>query len=256
MEKPKILIFDLETAPAIAYVWRFWKENISPKQVLEHGHIISFAAKWLGDDDIIYEENRTSDDKKLVGSICYLLDEADVVVAHNGSKFDIPSIYSRALVHGFSPPSPVKIIDTCSIARKEFNFERNSLEYLTMILDCNIKKGGHKKYPGFELWLGCLRGEEEAWKEMKEYNIIDVLALEELYLKMRPWTTNHPNVANYVNPESPTCTKCGSRNLQKRGKAYTNVGVYQRFQCMDCGGWSRGRYTESPKNTNLLANSV
>ena len=74
MTKAKILILDIETAPKVALVWRFFKENISPKQVKEHGHIMSFAAKWLGQDEIFYYENRKDNDKGIVERLSYLLD--------------------------------------------------------------------------------------------------------------------------------------------------------------------------------------
>ena len=48
--KVSILILDIETAPNLAYVWKFFKANISPKQVLEDCSIMSWSAKWLGDD--------------------------------------------------------------------------------------------------------------------------------------------------------------------------------------------------------------
>lgn len=256
MSGPRILILDIETAPKVALVWRFFKENISPKQVLEHGHIMSFASKWLGNDEITYVENRKDNDKLIIEQLIYLLDEADIVVAHNGGRFDIPQIRGRALVHGLKPPSPVKIVDTCKIARKEFDFPSNSLEYLTKVLGCKVKKGSHKKFPGFELWLGCLRMDEEAWAEMKEYNIIDVLSLEELYIKMLPWIVDHPNLSVYENREDPLCPKCLSTEVQWRGHAHTNTGKYHRFQCNTCGGWGRSRYTLNKKNENLLTSLV
>jgi hypothetical protein len=257
MASPKILVLDIETAPKVAYVWRFWKENISAKQVKEHGHMMSFAAKWLGEDEIFYEENRKENDRVLIEKVCYYLDQADMVIAHNGERFDMKQIRARAVVHGLSPPSPVKVIDTLKIAKNEFGFASNSLEYLTTILGCKVKKGGHKKFPGFELWLACLRGVEEAWVEMREYNILDILALEELYYKLRPWDTKHPNLAVYAEDnDKVVCPKCGGDHVQWRGYAYTNVGKYHRFQCVDCGGWGRGRYSVLPKNANLIANQA
>lgn len=253
----KILVLDIETAPKVAYVWRFFKENISAKQVKEHGHMMSFAAKWLGGDEIFYEECRKDDDKLIVEKMCHLLDQADMIIAHNGERFDMKQIRARAVVNGIKPPSPVKVIDTLLIAKREFAFPSNSLEYLTTIMGCKTKKGGHKKFPGFELWLECLRGNEEAWSEMREYNIIDVLALEELYIKLRPYDTKHPNLAVYAeNKEEPVCPKCGGTHVQWRGYAYTSVGKYHRYQCNDCGGWGRGRYSLLAKNENLIANQA
>jgi DNA polymerase elongation subunit (family B) len=254
----KILILDIETAPKVALVWRFFKENISPKQVLQHGHIMSFAAKWLGDKEVEYEENRKENDKAIIERLIYFLDSADFVIAHNGDRFDIPQIRARALVHGLKPPSPVKVVDTYKVAKREFSFPSNSLEYLCTVLDCDTKKGGHKKFPGFELWLECLRNNEEAWKELKEYNIKDVVALEEVYLKMRPWITTHPSVVVYeeTEDEAVTCPKCDSPNIQWRGYAYTQAGQFHRYVCNDCGGWARSRYQINKKNEALLTNAV
>ncbi len=249
----KVLLLDIETAPKVALVWRFFKENISPKQVKEHGHIMSYAAKWVGSSKIFYEENRKDDDTKIVGSLCKLLDEADVVVAHNGEEFDMKQIRARAVVNGIKPFSPIKIVDTYKIAKREFGFPSNSLEYLCMVLRLLHKKKSHKKFPGFELWLECLRGNKEAWEELKEYNIDDVLALEELYETLKPWATSHPNMAIGLDTsEKPACPKCGSYHIHKRGYATTQSGVYPRYNCQECGSWSRGRFRENGKATNLL----
>ncbi len=253
----RILIVDIEVSPITAYVWRFWKQNLSPKQVLEHSNIMSFAAKWLGDGEIFYEENRNNDDRRVVSRLCELLDEADMAVAHNGDRFDFKQIRARTLVNGIKPPSPFKTIDTCKIAQKEFGFASNSLEYLADILDLRVKKGGHKKFPGFSLWVECLKGNDEAWTEMKDYNIQDIVVLEELYLRLRPWATNHPSVAIYEDKaEVPVCPKCGGKHLQYRGFAYTSTAKYHRLQCQTCGGWSRTRYTLLEKNENLVVNQV
>lgn len=256
MVKAKILVIDTELSPNLVWVWAHWKQNISPKQVVQPWQFLSFAAKWLGEDEVFYEESRDGDDRQVVSRMCELLNEADFAIAHNGDRFDFKKIRARALVHGIKPPSPVKTIDTLLIAKREFGFASNSLEYLLKILKCSIQKGGHKKFPGFDLWTECMKGNEEAWDEMREYNILDILSLEELYYKLRPWDTKHPNVAIMSVIDTPTCPKCGGTHLQYRGYAYTNVGKFHRLHCQSCGGWSRSRYSLLPKNENLLANQV
>ena len=253
----KVLILDIETRPHVVYCWGFWKVNIGPNQVIDHGGIMSFAAKWLGEDQVHYFEDRSGNDKDLVEKICEFLDEADIVVAHNGEKFDLPKIRARALVYGITPPSPVKVVDTLKTARREFGFSSNSLSYLSDVLDLGTKKGEHKKFPGMSLWTECLAGNEEAWAEMKHYNILDVIALEDLYLKLRPWDTRHPNVAvKLEEKEKPVCPKCGGTHLQYRGYAYTQTSKYHRLQCNSCGGWSRTRYSLLPKNEHLVVSQV
>lgn len=253
--KPRILILDIETSPNIAYVWRFFKENVGAKQVVKNTEMLSFAAKWLGEQHIFYEDVSEGNEKQMLRKLLTLLDEADIVIAHNGDKFDLPHIQGRALVLGLKPPSPYKTIDTVRVARYEFNFPSNSLEYLSNVLDLPVKKGGHKKFPGFELWLGVLANNAEAWAEMKEYNVQDIIVLEHLYLKMQPWMKRHPNVAIFEETNLILCPKCGGNHVQRRGYTFTNTGKYQRFQCNDCGGWGRTRYSELGKNVNLIGNA-
>lgn len=258
MAKPKILYLDLETAPKIAYIWRFWKENVGAKQVIDHGHIMSFTGVWNDSDDAVYFENRGDDDTFITKRLIELLDEADLVVGHNVSRFDCATINGRALVCGVKPPSPYKIVDTLLAAKKYFKFESNSLEYLAGVLNCKHQKLAHAKFPGFLLWLECLRGNNSAWQEMKEYNIEDTFTVRDVYKKMRPWIADHPNLGVFMEEDKHVCPKCGSEHLQRRGFAYTQVNKYQRFVCTDCGGWSRTRFTEYDKNKRkvLLGNAV
>lgn len=242
----KIITLDIETAPKLAYVWRFWKENVSPKQVKEHSHIMSFAAKTFNSDEIVYDECRNSKDKKLIKAIAKVLDEADIIIGHNVDSFDLGTIRARAIHHGIKPWSPVKIIDTLKVAKRSFNFERNSLADISRELGV-APKGQHQDFPGFELWLECLKGNDKAWAEMKKYNIQDVVTNEQVYVAMRPWIDNHPNVANMMEDLVTRCPKCGGNHVNFRGYYTTNVGKYHRFVCMDCGGWGRTRYTIKDK---------
>ncbi len=92
---------------------------------------------------------------------------------------------------------------------------------------------------------------------MKEYNTQDVVLLENVYLKLRPYIRNHPNTTldkNTIN--TALCPSCGSANLHKRGYSYTNVGKYSRLCCQDCGKWSKERFNEmdSRNKSNIIAN--
>jgi DNA polymerase elongation subunit (family B) len=252
----KILTIDIETSPIMAKVWSLWKQNVSLDQIEDDWYIMSFAAKWLGKDGVEYHDCRNSigKDKKLLKRLHELLDEADIVIAHNGDKFDIPKINARFILNGLQPPSPYKSIDTVKVAKRTFNFTSNKLAYLTDAL-CEDKKLDHAKFAGWKLWNECMLGNEEAWDEMEEYNRMDVVSLEELYLKLRPWMPNHPNVNVMEDHDDCNCPKCGSGELVKRGFHYTNKGQYQRFRCKDCGGWSSSTYTMNTidKRKSLLA---
>jgi len=243
MNQPRILILDIETAPLLASVWRIWDENIGLNQINSDWHLLSFSAKWVGSSKIIYADQsrakRIEDDTRLLAIVHKLLCEADIVVAHHGKKFDLPKLNARFITNGFQPPSPYKIVDTREVAAKTFGFTSNKLEFLSSVL-CTKKKLAHRKFAGFELWKQCLAGNQAAWAEMKKYNIRDVEALEELYLKFRPWQqVNSPNFSVFNSSEVEQCPKCGSENIQRNGFICLTVGKYQRFKCGDCGAWAR-----------------
>jgi hypothetical protein len=260
MKKPRILSLDIETSPVLGYVWSLWKQNVGLNQIHSEWCILSYCAKWLDDPRIIYDDNsrqrNKEDDRRIVKQLWKLLDKADIVVAQNGVKFDAKKINARFILLGMPPPSPFKVVDTMLEARRHFGFTSNKLEWLTDKLCTTHKKKKHAKYPGFELWRECLNGNLEAWAEMKEYNVEDVLSLEELYLIMRPWMQGHPNVGNYdTKPgHGPKCPHCGSHNVRRKGLRYTQVGQYPRYHCQACGAWSRGRLTVNSKahKANLL----
>lgn len=236
MPKSKILLLDIELAPNLAYVWQRWKVNIGMNQFEDRAFIMSFAAKWLDGSKIIYEENRKSNDKSIVQSIYKLLDEADIVVAHNGKDFDLKHILTRGLIHQLPPPSPYHVVDTLKEARKHFKFLSNSLADLCKDLGLP-EKGKHGKFPGFELWWQCLRNNDEAWAELREYNMQDIVTLEALYLRLRPYMTGHPNV-DLSDGSELLCPRCSSNAIQKRGTYSSAAGVvYQKFVCKACGSW-------------------
>lgn len=240
----KILLLDLESAPTTCYSWRMWKANIGQDMIIEGGYMISCAMKWLGEDEIFYYENRKHDDTYLTLKVLEMLEQADYVVAHNAEKFDVPYIKYRAVVNQLPPPSPFKVIDTLRIARKEFLFSRNTLANLAIELGVEAKFE-HSEFSGFKLWKECLNGNDEAWKVMKHYNIQDVSTLEQVYLKLRPWSKEHPNVTVEAESTEFHCPKCGSGNIHLRGYTYSNSSKYHKYVCRDCGGWSRTRYTDN-----------
>ena len=248
----KVLILDIETAPILARVWRTFKENVGLNQIEHDWYILSFAAKWTHQKRIIYKDQSQAvdieDDRSLLGHLHALLDEADIIVAHNGRKFDMKKINARFFALGFPPPSPYHIVDTLEIAKGSFAFTSNRLAFLTDQF-CTEKKMAHAKFPGFELWKECLKGNQEAWKEMARYNKQDVTSLEELYVKMRGWAVGHPNVGAIKGTLSTeACPKCGSEDVKQDGYTYTKGGgMYLRYRCGCCGGYSRGRYVQQSR---------
>lgn len=237
---PKILIFDIETSPSITYTFRRFKENIGLDQVEEDPIMLTWSAKWLYSanvmsDAITKEEVLRFDDKRIVTNLWNLFNEADIVVAHYGSGFDVPMLNARAIMNGLPPYTSVIQIDTKAIAAKYFKFPSNKLDALASYFGV-----GKKMDTDFLLWVGCLKGNQESLDYMQLYNIDDTKILEDVYLKLRPWIKNHPNVSIYNDSEVCQCHACGSTDLRQDGYYYTTVSKYETFRCK-CGALSRGR---------------
>jgi DNA polymerase elongation subunit (family B) len=234
MNQPKVLIFDIETAPMVAYVWGLRDQNISLNQIRNDWYVLAWSAKWLGDppSKVMYKDQRHAkhieNDKQILIPLWKLLDEADIVVTQNGKNFDGPKLNARFITHGMNPPSPYKHLDTYQIVRRVAKFTSNKLEYLTDKLCTKYKKLSHSEFPGMSLWTECLKGNKKAWEAMKKYNIHDVLSTEEFYTKIRAWA---PGSTGSVYIDNQKCSVCGRPEVIKSG---IRLG-FQRYRCMSCG---------------------
>jgi DNA polymerase elongation subunit (family B) len=241
----KILMLDIETAPNLAYVWGTWKQNISMDKIVAKGHVLCWAAKWYEKPGMYYRSVHGGTPRQMLKAVHGLLHEADAVVHYNGKSFDIPTLNKEFLTHGMTPPAPYKQIDLLEVVRDRFRFPINKLDYVVQTLGIGEKV----RHPGFQMWVDCMAGDDAAWDKMARYNQHDVVILEQLYDRLKPWVRNHPNVGAFDEKES--CPHCGDDRLQRRGVAVTRDTKYQRFQCAGCGAWSRGKKSISKSKQTL-----
>lgn len=238
----KKLFLDIETAPNTGAYFQLYREgNIVWTE--KDWYILSFSAKWAGQKKVhtyalpdfeLYKKDREND-LALLGVLHDMLSEADVVVAHNGDAFDMKKIRTRLLIQGFDPIPPLRQVDTKKVAKSIFGFDSNKLNDLGRQLGVGQKIDNG----GIDLWREVLAGVPAAWKMMKKYNEQDVILLEAVYDCLGPWMTNHPN-ANLYSGTSHNCPFCGGGHTQQRGTFTTTTGRRQRYQCQDCGKWSKG----------------
>ena len=263
LREPRVLIFDIETSPILGYVWGLFNQNLQLDRIVEDWMIITWAAKWLGEGVVFCDTIANYDytggfdpvaEKKLVAGLWDLLDEADIVVAHNGDKFDRRKANAKFLEYGLGEPSPYKIVDTLKIARGNFAMTSNKLDYIAKFLTGH----GKMEHEGFPLWSKFLQNDPVAQKNMLDYNIQDVHVLEEVYVTIRGWDKKAPNIALYFGDQDVRCPKCGGLHLTElAGKhAYTNLSQFQLMQCDSCGGYSRQRVNllQKVKRANVLMN--
>jgi uncharacterized protein YprB with RNaseH-like and TPR domain len=238
--EPRIAFIDIETAPSLGFFFDKWKENniIATKC---DWYMLSFAVKWFGEKRVrtyalpdygLFKRDKEND-RELIKDLHAVFDEADILIAHNGDRFDIRKSNARFIQHGLKPPSQYKTIDTLKVARRYFKFDSNRLNDLGQSL------GVGKKLPhtGSHLWLSCMAGVPSAWRIMRRYNARDVELLERVYEKLKPWAVTHPNLNLYSGRIA--CPTCQSTHFKKRGLHYLKSTVRQRMLCLDCGtAWS------------------
>lgn len=256
-KQPKILVFDIETAPIEALVWDIWDQNVPLSRIKKDWCIIAWAAKWLGENPKktmymdTFKQKDQRDDKKILKKLWDLLNEADFVLGHNSDRFDVPKVNARFIEHGMAPPSSYKRLDTKKLAKRHFKFTSNKLEYITDKLCTKYKKLKHGKFPGNSLWDEFLSGNKEAQKEMEKYNKYDVLSLEEAFFKILPWESA-ALFQNYHDCEIPVCT-CGSIDFRKKGFHTTAAGKFQKMQCKSCGAEMRSKKNLLSKSKKKLS---
>lgn len=185
--------------------------------------MLCFAYKWLGEKGVHVV---LGPEKQIIKKLWELFDEADVLCAHNGDRFDIPYAMTRFAYYGLGSPSPSKSIDTLKMARR-LRFPSNKLGDLGVFLGLGQKA----KHDGFDTWKGVMAGDASKTRKMALYNAQDVRLLERVYLKLRPFC------GGILLHLGASCTTCGSDEVQFRGRYITRTKERKRYQCQKCGVW-------------------
>ena len=234
--KVKIAFYDIETRPMQSYHWGIWQQNIGINQIIDHGGLLSFAYKVLGEDEPVFVSEWTHGYDNMVREAHRFLNSVDVVIGYNSDRFDAKRLNSYFIEAGLEKPKPYKSIDLYKENKRHFAFPSGKLDYLAQ-RTVNDKKVPHQ---GFQLWIDVMNGDKEAQKLFQEYNIQDVLLLEHLYLSHLSWWSNVPNMSMLLEMEG-ACPKCGSSDMKELvgSKVYTAQQSYTLFQCGECKSYSR-----------------
>ena len=237
------LFVDIEVAPNIVYTWGLFNQNVGLDQIVEPGYTLCWAALTEGSSKPEFM-SILNGEKEMLIRIHEIIDDSDIIVHYNGRKFDVPILNKDFVRMGLAPPDSYQQIDLLQTVRSRFRFSSNKLDFVSQFLGLEAKY----QHKGMKLWHNCMRRDLEAWKEMRAYNIQDVLMLPDLYKKLLPWIQDHPNMSLYIDDEDPNepvqiCTNCGSENIIKNGVERLMTQTYQRYRCKDCNTPLRGRNT-------------
>ena len=254
---PRILFLDIETSPILMTSWSIRSPEASAVWIERDTFILMFSYKWAHERTVKtcclpdfprYRRNK-HDDYDLCAELFRLMDEADIICAHNGDAFDIKKINSRLITNGFPPPSSFKTIDTLKAARRAFKFDSNKLDNIGRYLN----EGRKIPNTGAALWRGCVNGDPKSWATMRRYGKQDTALLARVYERIKPWMPNHPNLNLYTNKSA--CPTCQSNRIKRRGLTYSKSMVRQRWQCTDCwSAWSGETVKGGDKCENSQSN--
>lgn len=236
MKNPKIVVFDIETAPMTVFTWDLYPSSLSHDNIITDWFMICAAWKTVGSGKVGSAAIKTvGDDYQVVKSLRDALEDADILVGHYIEKFDIKKLNTRLIYHKLPPLPKIPVVDTKNQAKGVAAFSSNRLDYLSKTL-----LGQGKMHVDYQLWIDVMKGSKAAVKKMLEYNKIDVIRNEAVYLRLKPYLDKHPHVGVMTGGQKIDCPKCGSLLIQKRGVSVTAVGTkYQRLQCQACHGWHR-----------------
>lgn len=231
----KIGFWDIETSKQTSEHWQGMYE-INVINILTYSHMISWSVKELDGkvktrlitDYPLFKRQRRND-KALVKDLWKELSKYDLLIAHNGNRYDIKYTNARFAFHGLKPLPPYKTVDTCLAARRYFFFPSNKLNDLLLFLGYppKVDTGGHTT------WDGVLKGDKKAIAKMREYNAYDVIGLEKVYKRLRPFISSHPA----LNVHDLVCKFCGSSDIIKRRKENVFKKRMAQMSCKKCGGW-------------------
>lgn len=237
----KILHWDLETAPMVSYHWRPKTEYIGQHLNIDQSFVMTWSAKWDGTpkkqvmhDCLTSEEMTSQDDSRIISSMADLIREADVVVAHNGDRFDLRVLNTRVAQLQLEPLGPVDTIDTLKLAKASFAFPYNTLDHLASVF-----LGKRKIETTFDLWRAAYMGDERAIRKLVRYCDSDVHLLEGVFHAMLPYVKNLRRLTD-SDGFTPTCPTCGSTDKQSRGTKRTKTMNYRQYQCTNCKRYYKG----------------
>lgn len=235
-KKPKILYYDIETAPMLAWIWRpGFKISVSHTQLYDGmpTGIICVCYKWAGEKKIhnIDWGLKEQDSEKVVKEFDKIYQQADIAIGHNGDNFDAKHFNTQRMVNRLPPVSWIQSEDTLKQVRRHFNLPSNKLDYLAELL-----LGEGKAPMGFQDWIDIVEHKKrKALDKMVKYCKRDVLLLQGVEEIIAPYVDHKVHRGLLVGKDRDACPNCAGEVSHKWGIYTTKSGRFQRYKCTECG---------------------
>jgi DNA polymerase elongation subunit (family B) len=229
---PRILTFDIETGAGP----NAFKPDLSCVLTLSYKWAHEKTAKSLtildyGDLD---KRKMSEWDGPILDDFMEIIVDADIIVGHFSSLFDMPYLSGRAFILGKPAFPPCIHVDVWRELKRNMNFSSNRAKHIAKITGQDNQKLDNN-WP--TAWVEVARYPEKHIPALAKYNRGDVHMTEETFFRILPFTKNRGLIHKLLCPKDMGCPKCGSNNFERRGRAITTSGHQQRYQCKDCGGW-------------------
>ncbi len=238
----KRLFADIEVSPNEGTFWQSgYKLKVDYNNITKERSVICICWKWEGSREVFgLTWAKPGDDKKMLKEFIKALNEADELVFHNGDRFDIPWIRTRALLWGLSMAPKYKTIDTLKIARGLFRFNSNRLDYISKYLGI-----GSKIKTSYDLWKDVsLKNDKAALAKMLKYCKCDVILLEKVYKRLKNHIPAKSHYGVYIGKDRGSCPECGSDNIVINKHRISAAGKETvSYQCNDCGKYHQKPYS-------------
>ena len=240
----KRLYWDIEVTPNKGYFWRPGKQYIGYENIIEEAKIICICWKWEGEKTVhALTWDKNHNDKQMLIDFIKVMNEADECVGQNSDKFDEPWVRSRCIYHGIEMFPKYTSLDTMQVARRNFRFNSNRLDYLGKLL---IKQ--QKIKTDFDLWINTMNNVPGYLEKMVKYCKGDIKVLEGVYKIMAPYIKNHVNHAKLQGKDACHCPECASSNTVLSKYRTTLAGTIKtQLQCKDCRKYFTIRKSEYDK---------
>lgn len=154
---------------------------------------------------------------------------------HNCDRFDLKWLKTRCLYHRIPMYPNYTTLDTLKMAKGQFLFNSNKLDYIAKFLGF----GGKMETGGFDLWKAIVLDNcKESLNKMVAYCQKDVVLLERVYQELRTYAPHKFHYGVAYGGEKSDCPNCESPRTHISKTITTARGVIKRqMKCKDCGSY-------------------
>ena len=224
----KVMVYDIETCRVRAWVFWTGKTYINHNQLIDEPKIITVSWKWLGEEKVHYLTwDKDHSDEQLMVDFLKEYNKADMVIGYNNNSFDNRWINARAMKYGLDVNVFVRSYDIMREEKRVFRVPSYSMAYMSKYSSVILKQG----HEGIHMWdmiqTGSKEEQAEYLQKMVTYNIGDIAATEELYMRLRKYFGHRIHFGVLHGGEKFSNPANGSTNVSLYKRTATQAGTIQ-----------------------------